>query len=755
MKLFKLLTGSAVVMMAAASFQSCSMDEPFSDKGEASLTLTTDIRSNVVKTRSVEGDELAALREKCVVYIENSKGVIRKYKGIDNIPAEIRLRVGSYVAEAWSGDSVSASFDSKFYRGYQAFEMNEGANSLTLHCNIANVIASVDASALDLGLKDLKVTFSHSRGSLDFDETNIPTAKGYFMMPNADKDLSYKVTATKADGTPFSKEGKIENVQRAHEYAMSISAEDKPITEGGALIKITIKDIPVIEEEVEIFTAPVVRGDQFNLDEQVVSVDRNFKDTRVYMRGYFGMSSVLMNFSGNFSGMTSGENILNESVSSALAAKGINVEVTRSKDAAPSLDAGEVEVDEVFVTFTKEFLDGLAASDEEYAITFEETDGRHQVGSGKLRIANSDAAVEHLAPVGTADAPDKASQPMAILAHTATLGGAIYNADEAVNFGIEYREAGTSDWTKVYPANSQSVRRRARAAGVVTRAGATPYSVTISGLKAGTEYEYRAFCDGFESQVVNTFTTESLYTITDYSFEAWSTYSANTLLGTKTVVFPGSGDNGPYYWDSGNEGGATANKTLTNKSEDMKHSGQYSARLASSSALGMLAAGNIFIGDYVRTDGTNGVLSLGRAYNGSHPTALTFYMNYRPGTVNIIKSGNEQYLDFAKGDPDHGQVYVALTDEPIEIRTNPENRKLFSVDDPHVVAYGQLTWKENVGADGQMVKIEIPIEYKENAKTTQPKYLVVVASASKFGDYFSGSDATVMYLDDFELVYEK
>ena len=187
----------------------------------------------------------------------------------------------------------------------------------------------------------------------------------------------------------------------------------------------------------------------------------------------------------------------------------------------------------------------------------------------------------------------------------------------------------------------------------------------------------------------------------------------------------------------------------------MKHSGQYSARLASTSALGMLAAGNIFIGDYVRTDGTNGVLSLGRAYNGSHPTALTFYMNYRPGTVNIIKSGNEQYLDFAKGDLDHGQVYVALTDEPIEIRTNPENRKLFSVDDPHVVAYGQLTWKENVGADGKMVKIEIPIEYKENAKTTQPKYLVVVASASKFGDYFSGSDATVMYLDDFELVYEK
>ena len=173
--------------------------------------------------------------------------MVRKYKGVDNIPEQIRLKTGSYVCNAWSGDSVSASFSAKFYRGQQKFEMAEGQNSLTVRCNIANVIASVDPASLDVKLSDLRVTFSHSRGSLDFDENNIPTSKGYFMMPNADKDLAYKIEGKKADGSAFVKEGKIENVQRAHEYCMKLMLEDSPVTEGGALIRIEIADIPLIE----------------------------------------------------------------------------------------------------------------------------------------------------------------------------------------------------------------------------------------------------------------------------------------------------------------------------------------------------------------------------------------------------------------------------------------------------------------------------------------------------------------------------
>ncbi len=175
----KFITGSAVAFAMGALLSSCAMDAPFGEGVEGSLTINTDIRGDVTKTRAaVTGDELASLREKCVVYIENNKGVIRKWKGLDNIPESIKLRTGSYVAEAWSGDSVSASFDAKFYRGYQKFEMNEGANTLTLKCNIANVLVSVDPSSLDVNLSDLKVTFSHSRGQLEFTESTITDGAG-------------------------------------------------------------------------------------------------------------------------------------------------------------------------------------------------------------------------------------------------------------------------------------------------------------------------------------------------------------------------------------------------------------------------------------------------------------------------------------------------------------------------------------------------------------------------------------------------
>lgn len=744
-RIYKFFTRSAVALAVAAILPSCAMEEPFGDGAEGNLTLTAEIRGDVTKhTRAVEADELARLREKCIVYIENNKGVIRKYKGLDNIPEQIKLRTGSYVAEAWSGDSVSASFDSKFYRGWQRFEINEGQNSMTLKCNIANVIASVNPESLNVNLSDLRVTFSHSRGELEFNENNIPEAKGYFMMPNADTDLLYKIEGHKSDGTDFVKEGRIENVQRAHEYCMTVSEEDRPVSEGGALIRITIADIPVIEESVEIFSAPAVRGVDYDIAEQVVSLERDFRDTRVYIRGYYGLSSVVMNFSDNFSGLTSGLNVVEGDAIAALAAKGINVEMRKSTDA--SADGSSVPVDEMYVTFTKAFLDALPASSSEYTVTFDAIDGRHKEGRGILRVANDADAVEHLAPVTVGPAPDPASDPMAVLASRATVSG-LLNSQEVTDYGIKYRVQGSFEWTTVSAVGRQGKRR-------ATRAAAVPFTVTISGLTPATTYEYTVYADDFVSADVRTITTESPFVIPNASMETWGTYRASTMLGEKTVIFPGT-DRSNYFWDSGNEGAATANLILTDKSEELKHSGAYSARLESKSALGMLAAGNIFFGRYVRTDGTNGVLSLGRPYNGSHPSALTVWANYRPGSGVKIKSGNEALVgDLAAGGTDQAQIYVALTDDYIEIRTNPNDRKLFDPEDPHVLAYGQVTWKDAFGPDGQLEKLEIPFVYNERANSKRPTHLVIVASASKYGDYFSGAAGSVMYLDDFELVYE-
>lgn len=757
----KFISQAAVALAVAVMMPACSMDEPFKAGGEGTLNLTTKIKGDVVKTTRASLDDpdyMQSLSEKCVVYIESNRGLIRKFKGLQNINGPISLLVGDYVFEAWTGDSVSASFDKKFYRAYEKYTMKEGANDFTLHCNIANVIVSVNPESLNLSGIDpdnLKITFSHSHGSLDFDKNNISTDKGYFMMPNADKNLSYRIEGISKDGNPFEQTGVIENVQRAHEYVMSLSAEASENVLGGALVRIMIEDIPVIEDEVEIYGKPVIEGmDGFDLETQMFYEPGMFPegDKVVKIRGYQGFSSLKAVGSENFTGDYSVLRKLDLlSKSDALDASLAKIGVTYRNETHE--EESGLMYREYFITFSQSFFNGLPASDEEYCLEFNAEDAQKpysKTNVGSLRIANTTAALGD--PVATVSIKDSEDGYMSVKTTSATISGSV-NVQDATGLGLKYREKGTSTWNymPVSVAGANAISRR-----FATRA-AVNFSITLKDLKSGTTYEYAAYCDDFDESQIEEFTTEAPFTLPASSFEVWSEYTAKTMLGSRQVPIPWSvGDKEASFWGSGNEGSATASMTLTDKSTDMVHSGTYSARLESKSALGVIAAGNLFIGKYVETDGTNGVLSLGRAYNGSHPTKMRVWANYRPASSVTVKDGNEEFLpeNFGNGN-DHGQIYVALTTEPVEIRTNPKNRKLFdAVNDATVVAYGQVTWTGNFGPDGALEMLEIPFEYNSRAKSKKPMYIIMVASASKYGDYFTGAPGSTMYLDDFELVYE-
>jgi hypothetical protein len=47
---------------------------------------------------------------------------------------------------------------------------------------------------------------------------------------------------------------------------------------------------------------------------------------------------------------------------------------------------------------------------------------------------------------------------------------------------------------------------------------------------------------------------------------------------------------------------------------------------------------------------------------------------------------------------------------------------------------------------------ELPIVYKEGV-TTKPTHLVLTFTCSGYGDYFTGSEDSEMYVDDVEFVY--
>jgi len=97
------------------------------------------------------------------------------------------------------------------------------------------------------------------------------------------------------------------------------------------------------------------------------------------------------------------------------------------------------------------------------------------------------------------------------------------------------------------------------------------------------------------------------------------------------------------------------------------------------------------------------------------------------------------------------QIYIALSDrsEPYEIRNDPKNRQLFDPEDDGIIAYGEYTSSETVSTYKQL---EIPLEYRATNRT--PKYIIVVASSSKYGDYYIGGVGSKLWLDEMELVYE-
>ena len=205
------------------------------------------------------------------------------------------------------------------------------------------------------------------------------------------------------------------------------------------------------------------------------------------------------------------------------------------------------------------------------------------------------------------------------------------------------------------------------------------------------------------------------------------------------------------FWDSGNHGSATLNKNVTTPDETYKQDGKYSAKLQSQfvgiGIIGKFAAGNLFAGLYVGTDGTDGILDFGRPFT-SRPAKLKGYIKYTPGTVDYSSTD-----ELAKGATDIGNIYIAIGDWEAPVRITTKDKNLFDKNDTKIIAYGEWNITTTTqGSDGGLTEFEIPLDYRSLDRI--PTYIVIVASASKYGDYFTGSSSSTMWLDDLKLVYE-
>lgn len=305
-------------------------------------------------------------------------------------------------------------------------------------------------------------------------------------------------------------------------------------------------------------------------------------------------------------------------------------------------------------------------------------------------------------------------------ATSATLSGSVQSGKEPV---IEYKKTTDSDWTTQLSSSIEI--------------SGTDYTTLLQQLTPGTEYECRVSVDGTIVGSQN-FSTAPATLLTDGSFDNWN------QDGKLWNPWPTGGTS---FWDTGNKGAVTISDSNSIPTDETCNGSGLAASLESKYLVLKFAAGNIFTGSYVKTVGTNGVLSFGRPFT-SFPSKLR--INYKYTSATIDKVG-EDALSYLKGRPDSCHIYIALTDwdEPREIRTRPSERQLFDKTDSKIIAYAELVQGSSTSTYQQK---DLVLDYRYTNRT--PKYIVVVATASKYGDYFTGGVGSKLWLDNFELIYE-
>lgn len=300
-----------------------------------------------------------------------------------------------------------------------------------------------------------------------------------------------------------------------------------------------------------------------------------------------------------------------------------------------------------------------------------------------------------------------------------------YTTDSAPEgLGFQYRKASETEWTDFV--------------GEISLDGKS-FSARITGLEPETMYEFRAVSaqDRRDDSAVQ-FTTEAADQLPNFNFDSWYKDGKNWYANADM------GDN--YFWDSGNKGANTLSEVNPTSPEETFVVSGKAVRMESKYVILAFAGGNIYSGSFGSVSGLGASINFGRPYT-CRPTALHGWYSYAPKAIDKVKAPYEDL----KGTMDVGKIYVALTDWSSPFNVNTNTGTFFVPDeDPAVIAYGELEIPEN--SNGEYKEFTIDLEYRDLERI--PTHVLVVATASKYADYFTGGVGSTMYIDEFEFLFE-
>lgn len=352
---------------------------------------------------------------------------------------------------------------------------------------------------------------------------------------------------------------------------------------------------------------------------------------------------------------------------------------------------------------------------------------------------------------------------------------------DGATISFAYRKRGSEEWIKVkdewYAKDLHTPYNRYEEGFV---------KAVIRGLEQNTEYEVIGYADEKQSDI-KIVATSAHYQLPNSDMEQWGKFTNDqNLLPT--------GEAGPcwypfssvtdMFWATGNPGGTSLGekynltypvyKSANPANVPADSTGEVSAFMGSQSVLNMkFAAGNLFVGHYGETLGTNAKIYFGRPINENvKPVALRFKVKYARGGINWITINNKyqpastgteyhigsKQIKIIGGQPDVAKVFFCLTDWTEPHCVNSADEKTFF--DPRTAAgvFGLGYFDSDTTPELVVEKTDewhtmtIPIEYSN--PEIVPSVLLLTFTCSGYGDYFTGSDASWMYVDDIELLYD-
>ena len=295
---------------------------------------------------------------------------------------------------------------------------------------------------------------------------------------------------------------------------------------------------------------------------------------------------------------------------------------------------------------------------------------------------------------------------------------------------------------------------------VVTTTEENKYTAMLTGLTAETAYEYRLVNGNGDVISTQSFTTgeaDAQTALQNGGFEDWCTIQTQGLFGKVNTAYPNASAD-VNFWDTSNTGANTVSTNdPTSSVTSPIVSGTHAAKLESKKVVIAFAAASLYTGTFGSVDPSSmsATLNFGQPFT-SRPIALHGYYQYTPANVDNVGDNLPADATVSEGNPDQCAIYVALTKKTYTINNKQEDTFIDFEGDENIIAYGTIEgdYVKTNGAANGYTEFTIPLQYKESQFGAIPTHIIIVCSASKYGDYFTGGEGSTLYVDDFSLVYE-